>query len=88
MSCTVTAREGEKLFLIIPRTKGWNTIVNGEKTETEEFAYCLTVIPLKEGENRIEMFYRIPNLRRGIAVTASGIILLAVYEFVRSRSGR
>ena len=81
MSCTVTAKEGEKLFLILPRTKGWNTYVNGEKTDTEEFAYCLTVIPLQEGENRIEMVYRVPNLRRGIAVTIAGIALLAIYEF-------
>ena len=80
MSCTVTANEGEKLFLILPRTMGWNTYVNGEKTAAEDFAYCLTVIPLKEGENRIERFYRVPNLRRGIALTIAGILFLAAYE--------
>lgn len=86
MSCTVTAHEGDRLFVTLPRTKGWNTYLNGEKIETEEFAYCLTVIPLKEGENRIERFYRIPNLRRGIAVTAAGILFLAVYEiWIRRR---
>ena len=85
MSCTVTANEGEKLFLILPRTMGWNTYVNDEKTYAEDFAYCLTVIPLKEGENKIERFYRVPNLRRGIAMTIAGILFLAAYELVIKR---
>ncbi len=85
VSCTVTAREGESLFLNLPRTKGWNTYVNGEKVETEEFAYCLTVIPLTEGENRIEMSYRVPNLRRGIALTVAGLVLLVAYEWWTKR---
>ena len=45
MRCTVTAHEGEKLFLILPRTVGWQTTLNGQNIETEEFAHCLTVIP-------------------------------------------
>ena len=86
MSCTVNAKEGEKLFMIIPRTMGWNTYVNGEKIPAEEFAYCLTVIPLSEGENKIERFYRVPNKRRGIAVTAAGLVFLAAYEiFIRRK---
>lgn len=90
MSCTVTAHEGDRLFLTLPRTKGWNTSINGEKVDTEEFAYCLTVIPLKEGENHIERFYRIPNLRRGTALTIAGILFLAVYECLirRGRAGK
>jgi uncharacterized membrane protein YfhO len=82
MSCTVTAHEGEKLFLILSRTSGWQTTLNGQSIETEEFAYCLTAIPLVEGENRIERVYRAPGLRRGILISAVGVLLLAAYEFI------
>ena len=88
ISCSVTAQKGEKLFMIIPMTMGWNTYVNGERTPAEDFAYCLTVIPLEEGENRIERFYRVPNLRRGIAATVAGIVLLTAYEVVIKRKRR
>ena len=83
MSCTVTAHEGEKLFLILPQSAGWHTTLNGSEIQTEKFARCLTVIPLVEGENRIEGIYRAPYLRAGIAVSAAGALLLAAYEFVR-----
>ena len=83
MSCTVTAHEGEKLFLILPQSAGWHTTLNGSEIQTEKFARCLTVIPLVEGENRIEGVYRAPYLRAGIAVSAAGVLLLAAYEFVR-----
>ena len=74
--------------MIIPMTMGWNTYVNGERTPAEDFAYCLTVIPLEEGENRIERFYRVPNLRRGIAATVAGVVLLTAYEVVIKRKRR
>ena len=83
MSCTVTAHEGEKLFLILPQSAGWHTTLNGSEIQTEKFARCLTVIPLVEGKNRIEGVYRAPYLRAGIAVSAAGALLLAAYEFVR-----
>ena len=83
MSCTVTAHEGEKLFLILPQSAGWHTTLNGSEIQTEKFARCLTVIPLVEGKNRIEGVYRAPWLRGGIAVSLAGVLLLAAYEFVR-----
>ena len=83
MSCTVTAHEGEKLFLILPQSAGWHTTLNGARIQTEKFARCLTVIPLVEGENRIEGVYRAPWLRGGIAVSLAGVLLLAAYEFIR-----
>ena len=83
MSCTVTAHEGEKLFLILPQSAGWHTTLNGSEVQTEKFARCLTVIPLVEGENRIEGAYRAPWLRGGIAVSVAGVLLLAAYEFIR-----
>ena len=85
MRCTVTAHEGEKLFLILPRTVGWQTTLNGQNIETEVFAYCLTVIPLVEGENRIERVYRAPYLRRGILISVAGVLLLAAYEVAGGR---
>jgi hypothetical protein len=88
MRCTVTAHEGEKLFLILPRTVGWQTTLNGQNIETEEFAHCLTVIPLVEGENRIERVYRAPYLRRGIIIFVAGILLLVAYEVVSHRGAR
>ena len=83
MSCTVTAHEGEKLFLILPQSAGWHTTLNGARIQTEKFARCLTVIPLVEGENRIEGVYRAPWLRGGIVVSLAGVLLRAAYEFIR-----
>lgn len=88
MRCTVNAHKGQKLFLILPRSTGWHTTLNGKNIETEEFAYCLTVIPLEEGENRIERVFRAPGLRRGIVLSAAGVLLLALYEIVVVRRNR
>lgn len=86
IQCTVTAHEGDSLFMTLPRTIGWRTYINGERVNTEEFGYCLTVIPLTEGENRIERYYQLPYQRKGIAATAAGILFLAVYELLIKKS--
>jgi hypothetical protein len=48
----------------------------------------LGVIPLEEGENRIERVFRAPGLRRGIVLSAAGVLLLALYEIVVVRRNR
>ena len=78
--CTARAEEGEYLYLSVSGTSGWTVRVNGEETGTEEFGYCMTVIPLQAGDNRIEMDFRVPYLRAGAAVTVFGLLFLALWE--------
>ena len=82
VSCTVTARAGESLYLSVPYGAGWTVTRNGVPVEADMFAECMTSIPLEEGENVIVMTYRIPHMRKAILISLfcvccfAGILIL------------
>lgn len=73
ISCVTEGEEGEYLFLSVPYDEGWEIKVNGKQTEQELFGDCLINIPLKNGENRIEMTYHVQGLKLGGFTTALGL---------------
>ena len=80
ISCRVDAREGHKLLLAVPASKGWTARINGQKTEIGAFEGCLTEIPLVPGENHITMQYRTPGLAAGILLSLAGLGILAAWS--------
>ena len=76
VSCTVTARAGESLYLSVPYGAGWTVTRNGVPVEADMFAECMTSIPLEEGENVIVMTYRIPHMRKAILISLFGVCCL------------
>ena len=87
ISLSVEAREGQKLLLSIPASKGWTARLNGQKTEIVAFEGCLSQISLVPGENHITMQYRTPGLAAGILLSLSGIGIIAVWT-LRNRAGQ
>lgn len=73
------------LFTSIPASKGWTVTRNGEEIEYNLIGDCLISIPLTEGNNVIEMTYRLPYKTAGIILTVTGVILLAGITFVENK---
>lgn len=74
---TYTAQEEGYLLLTIPYDQGWKAFVNGQQVEITDGANALSVIPVEEGENQIELRYTLPGLKTGALLSALGIILFA-----------
>ena len=72
------AKQGEKLFLSIPTNDGWKITLNGKEVTPELVSNCLMSVSLENGENSIELTYRVPGLRAGIIVSLAGVALLLV----------
>lgn len=70
------AKDGESLFISIPKEKGWTITRNGEVIDCNEIDANLMSIPLTNGTNTIEMQYKLPYKSAGMAISAVGIILL------------
>lgn len=69
------AKEGESLFVSIPVEKGWTITRNGEKITCDIIGNALMSIPLVNGQNTIEMSYKVPYKDTGILVSVLGLLL-------------
>ena len=87
ISCTVNAREGQKLLLSVPSSKGWTVVRNGQKIEMEAFEGTLAEISLVPGENHITMQYRTPGFAAGILMSLTGLGI-TVYAHGKRRKER
>lgn len=77
----VEAEKDQQLFLSIPADRSTLVKVNGRNVEPDRFADCLMLIPLDEGENKVQVTYRVPGLKAGAvlsAVTLLGSLALAI----------
>ncbi len=77
VSIDVEGRAGEILFTSIPYDDGWAIKMNGDKITPVLFENCLICIPLKDGENQIQMVYTAPGLTAGIILSLLGLCALA-----------
>ena len=80
LTATATAND-DNSFLFLPVTfdDGWSCTVNGEKTELQKAVGTFIAVPLKKGENTVEMKFVPKGLKIGIAVSAVTIALLAIF---------
>lgn len=86
VSGTCNAESDTNLLLSIPYDEGWTAVVNGKEVEVKEGADALTVIPLKEGENRIELKYHVPGVKVGMGLSVLGVLMfLGICGFERRR---
>ena len=88
ITCTVEAKEGQKLLLSVPASRGWTARVNGQKIQIEAFEGALTQISLFPGENHITMQYRTPGLAAGLLLSLTGAGILAVSELRSRKRGK
>ena len=69
------AKDGESLFVSVPVEKGWTITRNGEKISCSIIGNALMSIPLENGQNTIEISYKVPFKDTGILVSAIGLLL-------------
>lgn len=76
------SKTNQYLYLSIATDNGWQVTNNGKNVKIKSFANSLIAIPLKKGENRIVLKYKVIHQRLGIILTIFGCMLLIVYEYV------
>lgn len=81
---TSQSKEGEKLYVAMPYENGWEILQNGKKLKPDLVGGCMISIPLKEGNNRLEMEYHAPGIWIGRIFTMIGVCIV-LYEFGRGR---
>ena len=88
VSIDTQGSDGEILFTSIPYDDGWTIKRNGDKITPVLFENCLICIPLRDGENHIQMTYTAPGLRPGIVLSILGICALAAAAALKRHSFR
>ena len=88
VSIDTQGSDGEILFTSIPYDDGWTIKRNGDKITPVLFENCLICIPLRDGENHIQMTYTAPGLRPGIVLSILGISALAAAAALKRHSFR
>ncbi len=78
VTCAAKGKEGDFLFLSIPCSEGIKVRVNGSLTEPRTFAGHLVMVPLAEGDNRVEITCGAPRLLSGALISLAGILLLGL----------
>ncbi len=74
----VTVEKDGILFTSISYEPGWTFCVDGVKTEPVRIANALAGIPMRGGTHTVEMKFFPRGLAAGIAVSAVGIVILAI----------
>ncbi len=75
----VTVPSDQLLFLSIPYSEGWKALVNGKKTSVCRANTAYMALPLKAGDNAVELYYETPYLRLGLAISLAGLLACAGY---------
>lgn len=76
------------VFFSVPYDKGFFATVNGKKADIEEVDGGLMAVMCDKGENKIRFDFELFGLRQGIAISLSGLVLLAGYVLVLKRISR
>ena len=62
------------LFLSIPYSGGWKAVVNGKETPLCRANTAYMALPLKAGDNAVELYYETPYLRLGLVISLTGLL--------------
>lgn len=68
----IAVDENKLLFLSIPFDRGWSAKVDGVETKLLKANYGYMALQLPKGEHQIELYYVIPGMRLGIALSIVG----------------
>lgn len=91
VTCTLEGKPGQSLCLLVPWSKGWQALRNGEPVQPDTVAGTMTTIPLVNGVNEIELTYHIPFLQEGMYISAAacGVLLIDIlYRLISGRKSR
>ena len=88
VACTLEGKPGQSVCLLVPWSKGWQALRNGEPVQPDTVAGTMITIPLVDGRNEIELTYQIPFLREGMYVSAAALGILLIDILIRLLSRR
>ncbi|MCI8992675.1 MAG: YfhO family protein [Eubacterium sp.] len=84
---TINLQKPKILFLSIPYSDGWTAFVDGKETDILKANYAFMALDLDAGEHEIELRYRTPGLKTGIAVSCAGVVAVVLIVWFRKRKG-
>ncbi len=72
----ITAPENGYCLISIPYEKGWHATVNEKKVQPQSLKNALLLIPVKQGDNIIDLRYEPDGLKHGIIISTIATLLL------------
>ena len=89
ISGTVAADADGWCMVSVPHESGWTVTVNGKAVQTEgAYGDALTLVPVTQGKNRIEMTFVSPGFVPGCAVSLASVLGLAGWAALKRRRAR
>ncbi len=82
---SVTAEEGEYLFLNTVGIDGMKAYVNGKEAELIENGLNMILVPLEAGENEVEIVYVSPYPVYGLIAAGVAAAMLVAVAFIRKK---
>ncbi len=83
MSGMVKAEADGVLMFTIPQDGGWFVDCNGSSVDTYRIGDVLLAIPVKEGDNYVELEYHVPGYKLGMTIS---ILAVAILIFLALRN--
>lgn len=86
ISVTAQAQADQMLWIPTGYADGWTALVNGEVVEPVALAQVCLGVPLKAGENTVELVWKTPGSSVGGYVSLVGVsllLILAIWEYKR-----
>lgn len=83
---SVSAAEGETLFVPFVAIDGWKCIQNGKAVDIEPILGGFLGITLTEGENEVVFSFEEPGLKAGVGISILGFAFLLILFFARRKA--
>lgn len=73
---SIKTAEDKILCIAVPYHRGWSASVNGKKTEIIQANGMYMALPIKAGNNRIQLEYRLPGQKAGGVISVMCVMFL------------
>ena len=83
ISFSITGDQSRNRALIpLSFSPGWSAKVNGEKRRLKDFGGLFMLLPIDQGENRVELSFSPPGLKAGLLITILTLILTLALVYI------
>ncbi|MCR5544166.1 MAG: YfhO family protein [Eubacterium sp.] len=79
----IKSGKAQKLITSIPYDTHWMVTLNGKQVEPQLLGGCLMSVDLAEGDNIVEMQYKIGGIKEGLILTLFGLLLTVIWYVVK-----
>ncbi len=83
MGFSITGDQSRNRALIpLSFSPGWSAKVNGEKRSLKDFGGLFMLLPIDQGENRVELSFSPPGLKAGLLISIITLILTLTLVYI------